>query len=106
VLSIANDIENGTKSASYSYGYPAFLGIALGNGTTVQGTYDGTSATEAGIEAGDQITSVAGISTITTTQLRSAIATHSPGDDVKITWTDISGAGHSATVTLGQGPVE
>jgi S1-C subfamily serine protease len=106
VLSIANDIENGTKSASYSYGYPAFLGIALGNGTAVQGTYDGTPAAEAGIEAGDQITSVAGISTITTTQLRSAIATHSPGDDVKITWTDTSGAGHSSTITLGKGPVE
>ena len=33
----------------------------------------------------------------TSSALHSAIAAHSPGDDVSITWTDASGASHTAT---------
>jgi S1-C subfamily serine protease len=105
VLSIADDLESGTTGASYTYGYPAFLGIALGTSTTVQGVYDGTPADDAGIAGGSSITSVGGIATTTATQLQAAIASHSPGDSVKITWTDASGSSHSATVTLARGPV-
>ncbi len=105
VLSIAGDLESRTQGASYTYGSPAFLGIGLANGTAVQGTYDGTPAAKAGIRAGDQITSVSGIRTTTPTQLRAAIAHHSPGDRVSITWTDAGGVSHTATVTLASGPV-
>lgn len=105
VLRIADDLESGTQAAGYSYGYPAFLGIALGNGTTVQGVYDGTPASEADIVAGDQITNIGGVVTTTAAQLRSAIADHSPGDEVTVTWTDASGSSHSATATLAKGPV-
>ena len=106
VLSIADDLESGTKSAGYAYGAPAFLGIALGTGTAVQGVYTGTPAADAGIARGDEITSVGGIRTTTATQLRAAIASHSPGDRVSVSWTDSSGDSHTATVTLGTGPVE
>ncbi len=106
VLTIADDLESGKHGASYTYDLPAFLGIGLGNGTTVQGVYDGTPAAQAGIAPGDQITAVSGVRTTTTTQLRSAIASHSPGERVSITWTDTSGAGHTATLTLAAGPVE
>ena len=41
----------------------------------------------------------------TATQLRAAIASHSPGDDVSVTWTDSSGSSHTETVTLANGPV-
>ena len=105
VLSVADDLSQGVRDADYDYGQPAFLGIGLGSGTTVQGAYDGTPATDAGIGAGDQITSVGGIAVDTATQLRSAIASHSPGDDVSVTWTDSSGSSHTATVTLANGPV-
>jgi S1-C subfamily serine protease len=67
VLSIADDLESGTQSSSYTYGYPSFLGIALGTGTAVQGVYPGTPADAAGIAQGDQVTSVAGIETTTVT---------------------------------------
>ncbi|MCW2849826.1 MAG: serine protease [Marmoricola sp.] len=105
VLTITHAIEDGTTSTGYTYGYPAFLGIALSTGTTLQGVYDGTPANDAGMAAGDQITSVGGIRTTTAIQLRSAIAAHSPGDDVKVTWTGASGTSHGATVTLAKGPV-
>jgi S1-C subfamily serine protease len=105
VLRIAGNLESGTQAAKYSYGYPAFLGIGLGNGTTVQGMYAGTPADDAGISAGDQITSVDGTRTTTATQLREAIASHAPGDRVSIAWTDPNGSSHTATVTLAEGPV-
>ena len=56
VSSIVEDIDDGVRSAAYAYGYPAFLGIALGDSTTVQDVYDGTPAADAGLEAGDTIT--------------------------------------------------
>jgi S1-C subfamily serine protease len=107
VLRIAGDLEDGVTSARYAYGSPAFLGIGLGQtGTTVQGVYEGTSAAKAGISAGDRITAVGGTRVRTATQLHDAIAEHSPGDQVSVTWTDTAGASHTATVTLGTGPVE
>ncbi len=107
VIDIADDLESGATDAAYTYGSPAFLGIGLGEtGTVVQGVYDGTPAADAGIGAGDTITRIDGTAVSTSEQLRAAIAAHEPGDEVSVTWTDSSGGGHSATVTLGTGPVE
>jgi S1-C subfamily serine protease len=106
VLAVAEDLTNAVRNADYDYARPAFLGIGLASGTTVQGVYDGTPASDAGIDAGDSITSVGGVDTTTAIQLQAAIAQHSPGDDVKVTWTDTTGGTHSATVTLAKGPVE
>jgi S1-C subfamily serine protease len=105
VLQVAGDLTDGVTNADYVYGQPAFLGIGLGSGTAVQGAYDGTPAADAGIGAGDQITSVGDIAVDTATQLRAAIASHSPGDDVSVTWTDSSGSSHTETITLANGPV-
>jgi S1-C subfamily serine protease len=105
VLDVASDLTQGVQDADYDYGQPAFLGIGLGSGTTVQGAYDGTPAAEAGIGVGDRITSIGSIAVDTATQLRAAIATHSPGNDVSVTWTDSAGSSHTETVTLANGPV-
>ena len=104
VLTIANDLESGTTGSAYNYGYPAFLGVGLGDGTIVQGVYDGTPAADSGIAAGDTITEVDGTTITNATQLHRTIAAHSPGDDVSITWTDTSGSSHTATITLGRDP--
>jgi S1-C subfamily serine protease len=106
VLAIADDLDAGVQQSGYTYGSPAFLGIGLGSGTTVQGVYDDTPAADAGLTAGDRIDSVGGIRTSTATQLQAAIASHSPGDEVRITWTGTDGRSHSATATLAKGPVE
>jgi S1-C subfamily serine protease len=105
VLDIASDLEAGVTDADYAYGYPAFLGVGLGSGTTVQGVYDATPAAQAGMSAGDTITAVGGTRTTTAARLRAAIASHRPGDAVSVTWSDAAGASHTATVTLGKGPV-
>lgn len=106
VLGIADDLENGVTSASYDYGRPAFLGVGLGSGTTVEGVYDGTPAADAGIAAGDSITRVGGIAVTTQTQLRAAVASHDPGDTVAVTWTDSDGTSHTKSLTLAKGPVQ
>ena len=106
VLRVAGDLESGVSNARYDYGYPAFLGVGLGrSGTTVQGVYAGTPASSAGIARGDKITAVDGTPVSTSSALRKAVSGHSPGDSISVSWTDASGASHTATVTLAKGPV-
>ncbi len=106
VVSIADDLENGTENARYEYGSPAFLGVGLADsGTTVGDAYPGTPAAQAGIGAGDRITRVGDVSVSTAAGLRQAIRAYSPGDSVRLVWTDSSGTSHIATVTLIAGPV-
>jgi len=105
VLSIADDLESGVTDTAYAYGYPAFLGVGLDTGTVVQGVYAGTPAADAGITAGDIITAIDGTAVSSSTQLRAAVAAHSPGDDVRVTWTDSNGSSHTANIALGKGPV-
>jgi S1-C subfamily serine protease len=107
VLRIVGDLDSGVTSSRYDYTRPAFLGIGLdGTGTTVLGVYDGTPAASAGIDEGDQITAIGSTRVQTSTQLRRAVAAHSPGDSIRVTWTDTSGASHTATLTLAAGAVE
>jgi S1-C subfamily serine protease len=107
--SIANRIVGGEQSATISQGYPAFLGITLSpdvSTPTVESVLSGLAAANAGLAAGDTITSVGGTSVSTDTDLSAAIAAHKPGDQVSLSWTDTTGKSHSATVTLGEGPVK
>ena len=105
VLHVADELEAGVSSSRYEYGYPAFLGVGLDNGTTVAGVYDGTPAAKAGIVAGDKITKVGSTSVTTRAQLRAAVASYSPGDTVSVTWTAADGASHTAMITMIKGPV-
>ncbi|GAB3668892.1 hypothetical protein GCM10027596_40320 [Nocardioides korecus] len=105
VLRVADDLESGVRSTAYSYGRPAFLGIDLGNGTTVAGAYAGTPAARVGLGQGDTITAIAGKAVTTQAQLRAAVASHRPGDRIAVSWTDASGVRHTRTLTLAQGPV-
>jgi S1-C subfamily serine protease len=105
VLHIADDLQSGVKSSDYVYGYPAFLGVGLAEGTTVGQVYDGTGAADAGLAAGDTITSIDGRVASTTAQLRAVVAAHQPGDNVGVSWTDQAGSRHTTTLALGQGPV-
>jgi S1-C subfamily serine protease len=106
VLRIADDLDSGVAKARYDYGYPAFLGIALGQtSTTVQGVFKSTPAAEAGIAAGDTVTAIDGTPVSTSTELRSAVSAHSPGESVSVTWTDAAGASHTQSLTLMKGPV-
>lgn len=110
-LSIATQIESGHPSSTVHIGYPAFLGVQLSAqgqaaGATIAGTVDGSGAAKAGLQAGDTITAVDGKAIASATALSAVTASHKPGDQVKVTYTDGSGASHPVTVTLGAGPAD
>jgi S1-C subfamily serine protease len=116
--SIANQIEAGTASSTVHIGASAFLGVQVtsssagffgggnsaGNGATVAGVVAGSAAAQAGLTQGDQITSVAGQTITSSSDVSSVLSSHHPGDKVSISWTDSAGQSHTATVVLTTGP--
>jgi S1-C subfamily serine protease len=106
VLRVAGDLESGTQNTRYEYGSPAFLGLGLdGRDTRVGAVYPSTPAARAGVTAGDTITRVGSTRVRTSGQLRNAVRAFSPGDRVRIAWTDPAGTPHIASVTLTAGPI-
>jgi S1-C subfamily serine protease len=113
-MSIVKQIQSGTGTATVHVGPTAFLGVAVaspqqsigsgGAGALIAGTVSGGAAGQAGITAGDEITSLGGRSVTSATGIRNTLVTHHPGDKVKVTWVDGNGQQHSVTVTLGSGP--
>ncbi|WP_158865443.1 S1C family serine protease [Leifsonia sp. AG29] len=134
-LAIAGQITSGSASSTVSIGYPAFLGVevasasdasgAAGNGAsfgsgsygygsagdaatsgaTISGVVDGGPAAAAGLQAGDTITTVNGSAVGSPSDLTKVLGGLTPGQTVSVSWTDASGASHTADVTLGRGPV-
>jgi S1-C subfamily serine protease len=117
-LSIAQQIQNGQASANVVIGNPAFLGVQISSttggrygysqtaaaGALVSGVVSGTPAADAGLVAGDPITGVDGTTITAPSDLTSALAAHTPGQNITITWVDGSGDAQSAVVTLAAGP--
>jgi S1-C subfamily serine protease len=116
-LSIANQIERGAASSTVHLGATGFIGvevlsassaaadgIAKGSGAAVEAVLQGTPAANAGLSAGDVITSIDGRSVSSPTALQAAMERHHPGDRVTIGYTDQSGQSQSATITLANGP--
>jgi S1-C subfamily serine protease len=110
-LSIAQQIVSGEGSSTIQLGLPAFLGAQIsgtatgtGTGVPIAGTVAGSAAEAAGLVAGDTVTALDGTPVADATALTAAVQAHDAGDQVQVTWTDASGAGHTATVTLGEGP--
>ena len=54
---------------------------------------------------GDRITRIGDTSVSSAAALRQAVRAYSPGDSVRVVWTDTAGTTHMATVTLVAGPV-
>ncbi|WP_434318287.1 S1C family serine protease [Leifsonia sp. P73] len=114
-LTIAGEITSGQASSTVTIGYPAFLGVevapsdsvAAGSvaGATISGVVSGGPAESAGLAAGDTITAVNGTTIDSAQALTTALAALHPGDSASVSWTDASGASHTAQVTLAQGPV-
>jgi S1-C subfamily serine protease len=82
---------------------PAAIAPA-GYGALVDGVVCGTAAAEAGLVAGDVITSFNGRTVTSARVLESVLGTDRPGAKAAMTWVTIDGGIHSATVTLGAGP--
>jgi S1-C subfamily serine protease len=130
-LSIARSIEAGTGSSTVHIGATAFLGITaasgscqgsgigsifgngsgLGNGSgstssgvTICTVITSSPAQEAGLVAGDVITTVNGQAVTSISDLTNTLEPDHPGDSVALGWTDASGQTHTATVQLSSGP--
>jgi S1-C subfamily serine protease len=107
-MTIVDQIEAGNESGDVQIGPSAYLGIgaADGNGGVAVETVEaGAGAADAGLALGDTITAVDGTQVATADALVALLADHEPGDSVKVTWTGQDGAPHSATITLGESPV-
>lgn len=121
-LSIAKEIEGGDSSSTIHVGATAFLGVALStesssnsglgsgfgqqttSGVAVEGVESGTPAANAGLTEGDTLTAIGGQTVTSESQVTSIMEGYHPGDKVTISWTDTSGASHTATITLATGP--
>jgi S1-C subfamily serine protease len=130
-LSIARQIESGQSSSSVHIGGRGFLGVQVqsgtssqgggssgdsggfgspstgdGSGAVIAGVVSGSPAAKAGLQQGDEITSVNGRTVDSPDSLTNLLQNHRPGDKVTIGWTDQSGQNHTATVTLTTGPAD
>jgi S1-C subfamily serine protease len=125
---IVQQIESGQGSATAHVGPSAFLGVLLassgssqngsgfggggfggssgssGSGLTISSVVSGGAADQAGLGAGDVITSLDGQAVDSASTLSGLMVSHHPGDKVQIGWTDASGQSHTTTVVLGSGP--
>jgi S1-C subfamily serine protease len=79
-------------------------GSTSGSGVAISGVVPGSAAARAGLAGGDQITSVAGHTVTSSSDIQSVLGNYHPGDKISISWTDQSGQSHTATVTLSAGP--
>jgi S1-C subfamily serine protease len=73
-------------------------------GVTIADVVSGSPADNAGMSAGDVITSVGSTSVTSPDALSAALSGYHPGNRVQIQWVDQSGQQQSATVTLASGP--
>ena len=114
--SIADQIESGNATSTIHIGAAGFLGVELASeaassqfgtsGATISGTVDGSAAAQAGLVAGDTITSIDGQAVSGASALSTAMESYKPGQQVTIGWVDSSGQSHTATATLGSGPAD
>jgi S1-C subfamily serine protease len=111
-LSIADTIEAGQASGSVHIGATAFIGVRLlsgsglpgGTGVTVAGVEPGLPAATAGLQPGDEITSVAGHQVSAPADVQATLGAYHPGDKISIGWLDQAGQAHNASVVLAAGP--
>jgi len=115
-LSIKNAIAGGRGGGDVSVGQQGFLGVSVqtgtrhssavtgGAGVLVTGVAPGSPAATAGIVGGDRITAINGQPLGSATRLSQLLAVHHPGDPFGVTWTDLAGQSHTATVQLAAPP--
>jgi S1-C subfamily serine protease len=109
-IQIVDEIEDGKASDAVHIGASAMLGISVlsdadTTGAVVNDVIADGKADEAGIEAGDVITSFAGKTVDSPDTLSTLLNKQHPGDKVEVGWTDQDGVQHKATIELITGPV-
>jgi S1-C subfamily serine protease len=110
-LAIAQQIERGTSSGTVHIGPVAFIGIQIASGQNsrtpgivIGDVIPGEPADTIGLQAGDVVTSIAGVAVTNPTQLTLEMQHLHPGQSVPLSWTDTGGQAHTAPITLASGP--
>jgi len=100
--------EPGDPAAAAAPGSRAYLGVAVQDGVggaRVMGVMGGGAAWAAGLAAGDTVTAMDGRPVGSVADLLAVMGTLSAGQQVSVTWTDVTGRSRQATVTLTGPPV-
>jgi S1-C subfamily serine protease len=108
-LVLAKQIVTGQASLVVHIGSTPFLGVSISpagttQGALVQSVVPGSPAEQAGLVAGDTITTLDGQTIATYDQLSSLLLQHAAGDTVTLQWIDGTGATQTADVTTASGP--
>jgi S1-C subfamily serine protease len=106
-LNVASLIMAGKSTATVHVGPTAFLGVVLQNassGAQIAQVLPGKPADDAGLVAGDVITSLDGSAITSSADLRKAVLALLPGKPVPIAWTDANGTSQTGTITPAAGP--
>ena len=106
-LLYARTIMKGKSSAAIHVGPTAFLGVVLkdvSGGTQIQQILPNLAADDAGLVAGDVITSLNDGPISSMVDMRQALLTITPGTAVSIGWTDTNGVAQTGTITPTSGP--
>lgn len=110
-LEIAAKIQAGEDSSTIHIGDRAILGVQIVGsrpfddpGVRVAAVTPSGPAAEAGIERGAIITAIDDTTITTVEDLESALFPRSPGDTVRVSWTDSDGVSHTASLQLVAGP--
>jgi S1-C subfamily serine protease len=116
-LSVAKQIVAGSASSTVHVGATAFLGVEVESsaqvgfgssvsGALIAGVVSGGPAAQAGLVAGDTITSVDGQSIASPTALTTVMLAQKPGGSAQVTYVDSAGQQHTTTVTFTSGPAQ
>ncbi len=108
-LALAKQIVAGRASETVHIGSTPFIGVSVSTqqsdgGALIQSVVAGSPADQAGLVAGDTITSVDGTAVTTYAQLSSALLLHNAGDTVTLQWVDTTGATQTGSLTTATGP--
>ena len=108
-ISLAHQIIGGQGPSTVHIGQSAFLGVSVGqtaqSGAEIVGALANGPAQQAGLAAGDLITSVNGSAVASATSLTNLMDTFHPGQQLTVGYTDTAGQQHTVTVTPVSGPV-
>ena len=125
VLQVADTVLAGTTTDTVSLGRTGAIGVQVstqtatsrtgrasqsivGNsqaGVAIVGVIEGGPADIAGVTSGSTLTSIDGETLGSQADLSAILASHQAGDRVNLTWTDISGRSHTASITLTEAPL-
>ncbi len=114
-VSVAGQIEAGRASATVHIGATGFLGVQVAEYTVpstsqteavIFGVISGFPAAQAGLSTGDVILSINGHAVTSLSGIQVLLEPDHPGDQVSISWQDLSGQTHTATLVLATGPAD